>query len=87
MRVFNLHERWEGIALVMGSCQQNEGTRGELALGKVAGTMLPRRFPQELGMDQPLLPLGANKSMEQRRGKGLNPTRRVSAQHSPADPH
>lgn len=49
-----------------------ERSGGELALGKVVGTMLPRRIPQEPGMDQPLRPdpaLGTNKSVEQRRGK------------------
>lgn len=33
-----------------------------------------------------ILPLGTNKSVEQRRRQGLNPTRRLSAQPSPADP-
>lgn len=56
------------------------------------GTMLPRRIPQELRMDRPLRPDPAAGNKQKRGaktgwGEGLNPTHRVSAQHSPADPH
>lgn len=57
------------MALVMGSCQQSEGTRGGAAPGKVVGTMLPRRIPQELGMDQPLRPDPAARNKQKRGAK------------------
>lgn len=75
----------------MGSCQQSEGTLWRrTGPGEGRGDDAPAAHPAGAGHGSaaPAETCPRNKQKRgAKTGEGLNPTRCVSAQHSPADPH